>query len=482
MDLSSFQQVDAVEVVDVAPLNYSGNIGGNAQFDIDTWNWCITSQFPISRVEKDNNTVVLHIGSPHQSYTIRTRMKNNTLDGPAVILTPSNRVIAEFNYVNGEIEGKCKLYYESGSVFFVGHLEHGYRQGNGIEYDETGNVIYQGIFEKGCRNILYEPSEELDGYWKVFDNKGEMKALVHRDSQGNTEGTCYSYSSGQVERVSRWSDNREVELLYELKDDIMIEYRNGVKCFEGTYYGDYDSGYYRISGTEFDSQGNVVYVGDYYKNKRCGLGTSIKNNRIQYEGEWAHGFSIATFKFLFIVLPYMLSVVLIAISFFIFNPFIAVFVVLGFVIADIIYACVTKKYVVSSPYTREFDVPMNAKPVIQENRTILFPEMSFNQVTTCSMYGFKTMEHLQFLSSSFNERRYQIGSRNEAFCQIANCSSLQTIQMSPFSFADYSKGLYLSNLNALESITIGSLSEESDNFLHASLTLRGLQFSNIFFE
>ena len=127
MDISSFQQVDAVEVVDVAPLNYSGNIGGNAQFDIDTWNWCITSQFPISRVEKDNNTVVLHIGSPHQSYTIRTRMKNNTLDGPAVILTPSNRVIAEFNYVNGEIEGKCKLYYESGSVFFVGHLEIGLR-------------------------------------------------------------------------------------------------------------------------------------------------------------------------------------------------------------------------------------------------------------------------------------------------------------------------------------------------------------------
>ena len=475
MDVSSFEPIDAVEVVDVAPLDYSGNIGMNKPFDVETWNWCITSQFPISQVDKNNNKVVLQIGSPHQSYTIRTTMKNNKLNGPAVIVTPNNKVIAEFNYVDGEIQGECRLYYESGSIFFVGRLENGYRQGSGIEYDENGSVVYQGLFDKGCRNTRYEQSEEMDGYWKELDNNGELKALIHKDRLGNTEGICYFFSSGQVERVSKWSDNREVEVLYEFKDDKMIEYHNGIKRFEGTFYGDFDSGYYRISGEEFDNRGNVVYVGDYCNNKRCGFGMSIRNDAMEYEGEWSFGFHASTFRFLYSVSPYLLSIVLVVVCFLCFNVNVSILIAVVVIIAAIIYATVTKKWRFRSPYTREFDPCIMEKPVIEENKTVCFPNGSFKEVTTCSLSGFAAVKHLQFQSNSFNSKENQIGSRDEAICQISNCSSLQTIEMDPFSFADYDNGLQLTYLIDLESITIGSLEEESDNFVHASFTLRGLQ-------
>lgn len=475
MDISSFQPIDVVEVVDVAPLNYSGNIGMSKPFDVETWNWCITSQFPICQVDKDNNKVVLQIGSPHQSYTIRTTMKNNRLNGPAVIMTPNNKVIAEFNYVDGEIEGECRLYYESGRIFFVGRLENGYRQGSGIEYNENGSILFQGFFDKGCRNTRYEPSKEMDGYWKDLDSNGELKAFIRKDKLGNTEGNCYFFFSGQVERVSKWSNNCEVEVLYEFKDDIMIEYHNGIKQFEGTYYGNLDSGYYRISGEEFDNRGNVVYVGDFCNNKRCGLGMSIRNDAIEYEGEWSNGLRLATFAMLYNMLPYLLSIVSVVVCFLCLDVIISIIIAVVIFIGAIIYTIATKKFRLRSPYTREFDLFVSEKPLINENKTVCFPNGSFKQVTTCSLYGFAAVRHLQFQSNSFNSTENQIGSRNEATCQISNCSSLQTIEMGPFSFSDYNNGLQLTKLIDLESITIGSLEEESDNFIHASFTLRGLQ-------
>ena len=202
---------------------------------------------------------------------------------------------------------------------------------------------------------------------------------------------------------------------------------------------------------------------------------SIRNDAMEYEGEWSFGFHASTFRFLYSVLPYLLSIVLVVVCFLCFNVNVSILIAVVVIIAAIIYAIVTKKWRFRSPYTREFDPCIMEKPVIKENKTVCFPNGSFKEVTTCSLYGFSAVKHLQFQSNSFNSKANQIGSRDKATCQISNCSSLQTIEMDPFSFADYDNGLQLTHLIDLESITIGSLEEESDNFVHASFILRGLQ-------
>ena len=62
------------------------------------------------------------------------------------------------------MKGQCKLYYDSGELYFEGNLEDGYRQGFGKEYDKNGNVIFEGRYEKGSRGNHCERMDGMKGY------------------------------------------------------------------------------------------------------------------------------------------------------------------------------------------------------------------------------------------------------------------------------------------------------------------------------
>ena len=115
--------------VEIAPIQVEPKIQRPLSSEEVVWSSHIPEQFPILRVEHNKKAVVLSIGPPHQQYTIQTKIKSGKLEGKATLTNPQHKVIATFMYVESEMTGQCKLYYESGSLFFSGYLLKGYRHG-----------------------------------------------------------------------------------------------------------------------------------------------------------------------------------------------------------------------------------------------------------------------------------------------------------------------------------------------------------------
>ena len=75
MDLSTNSEISPVIIIEIEPLNVSDELKKASEFEVDIWNNCITNEFPISEIENiDNKNVILHIGSPHQGSTIKTKI------------------------------------------------------------------------------------------------------------------------------------------------------------------------------------------------------------------------------------------------------------------------------------------------------------------------------------------------------------------------------------------------------------------------
>ena len=119
MDSISSKDLKAVSSdISILPFQITMDSWNTDKNDVEVWNWCISTQFPIhSVIMNDGNSVILEVGSPHQGYTIHAHMNDGRLNGNATIQTPNNSVIAEFNYVQGNMTGPCELYYESGNIF-----------------------------------------------------------------------------------------------------------------------------------------------------------------------------------------------------------------------------------------------------------------------------------------------------------------------------------------------------------------------------
>ena len=233
MDLSTNSGIQSSYIIEIRPLNESREMEKKSGFEVDIWNWCLTNQFPISTIEKlDSENVILKIGSPHQGYTIQTKMRDGKLDGKAILRTDGNTIIAKYKYRSNEIKGQCKLYYDSGELYFEGSLEDGYRQGLGKEYDKNGNVIFEGYFEKGCRRNHCERMDGMKGYWKELDGNGNVISICQKNDKGMNEGLCYYFESGSLDRMSIWKNNEEISIVYRFENGKMMEYNDGVKCFE----------------------------------------------------------------------------------------------------------------------------------------------------------------------------------------------------------------------------------------------------------
>ena len=284
--------------VDVAPFDQSC---GNLRMEDngpEIWNWCVSNQFPISEtISKSENVTVLGVGYPHQGYSIHAHMKDGKLDGDATIQTPNNVVIAKIQYSEGKLTGPCELYYQSGTIFFKGYLENGYRHGRGKEYDEQGSVIFDGYYDKGNK-LRMDPFTEMgEGYWKVLDEKNQLRNVFRFVDPDQHNEICYFYDCGKISRVSECIDGNEVKVLKEFKgDETMIEYENGVKVYEGGFLDSLEQNYPRNgAGTEYDADGqSILFKGMYKDNVRHGMGTCYKNGEPSSTGktEWIMGRSL----------------------------------------------------------------------------------------------------------------------------------------------------------------------------------------------
>ena len=391
MDLSTNSEISPVIIIEIEPLNVSDELKKASEFEVDIWNNCITNEFPISEIENiDNKNVILHIGSPHQGYTIETKMLDKKLNGKATIKTTNNIIIAELEYRRNELTGECKLYYDSGELYFEGNLENGYRQGIGKEYDKNGNVIFEGNFEKGCRGNHCERMDEMEGYWKEIDDSGNLISICQKNENGMNEGLCYSFESGSLDQVSIYENNEEVSILYRFINGKMIEYNDDIKCFEGYYNGSIENGLCREYGMEYDNEGkNVIYEGDFLNGKRNGIGTSYKDNEIEYFGKWVKGYPISKFLLLFVVIPIIVWLCIVVLLFCISFPiFLKWLISIALIISVIfLYIYIRKSLSETNIVTKDFKPKVLAQEYEDEVEYIKFEDNCYRKVKTFKIDG-----------------------------------------------------------------------------------------------
>ena len=128
-----------------------------------------------------------------------------------------------FFYENGEIsrlsewhEGKetpfnghFRLYDETNRKWIEGEYKDGVRNGESREYDENGKMVFEGYYENGKKLNLVR-SDEMPGYWKEYDENGNLKSICKKDKYGRYEGECHFYENGTVIKTSEWHEGIEI--------------------------------------------------------------------------------------------------------------------------------------------------------------------------------------------------------------------------------------------------------------------------------
>ena len=480
MDFSTNSGIQKSCIIEVEPLYESHELERESGFEVDIWNWCISNQFPISTIEKiDSENVILSIGSPHQGFTIQTKMKDGKLNGKATLKTGSHTVIAEFEYRSNEMNGKCKLYYDSGELYYEGNLEDGYRQGLGKEYDKNGNVIFEGYFEKGCRENHCERMDGMEGYWKELDENGNVISICKRNENGMNEGLCYYFESGSLDRVSIWENNEEISIVYRFKNGKMIEYKDGVKCFEGYYEGSIDKGFSRKYGEEYDKEGkNVIYEGEFLNGKRHGLGTAYDENSddIDYYAEWVKGFPKYKFILLFAVIPILSGLCIVILTISLPLPTILKWLIIIAVLISglFLYNYIRKSLYQESFVTKDFEPTILSKQYIYDydDDCVIFYGESYSEVQTFKIDGLNRLKSIKIENNSFTQKKNMIGCNESKSFHILNCESLESIQIGKYSFNEFGGEFELKNLPQLQSIQF-----DGYNFYYRSFVIRGIELT-----
>ena len=224
----------------------------------DIWNNCISSEFPIIYTSVDKYEAICQIGSPHQGYTLKASQKNDILDGEAFLYDYDNRIVANFTYQEGVENGKCKMYYRSGEIYFSGFLREGYRNGPGVEYRKDGSVIYEGFYKNGRQAPNIKLRSDGSNYWDEKDENGEMVSMFQIDDIGLYHGICYIFNNGKISKISRWEHGKEMEILKKFDGLTMQVFENGKETFSGRYYRKSVFEYVPIYPTEIETESDSI--------------------------------------------------------------------------------------------------------------------------------------------------------------------------------------------------------------------------------
>lgn len=469
MKASRSSDITTIINVTIAPLQQSEYVLRTEASLIHAWSSYIPEQFPIESVDEQGKIVVLNIGSPHKNYTIQTEMKRGKLNGKAVIKSPTNVVVGKIHYVNGEMTGKCKLYNEEGVLFFKGYMKNGYRQGVGKEYDINGKVLFDGLFVGGCREYHYHKVLDLEGYWAELEDDGSVRSICQIDNNLYKQGVCLFYDHSEIEQISLWKDNVEIELIKRFNNGIMTEYKNGVKSYEGSYYAQGKTSFFRVSGLEYDSSGkNVIYDGDFIDGKRSGFGTLYNSNGdVVYDGVWMNGIRSTVYIGVAYALFTIVFLGLLYLCVFVEFNFGALCALLfwGLGLALYMYTKLTELRTIPVPF--DYSDNKTIKVSYLSGREV-FIHSSLNDFAYFRIDGLRKMRKL-----NINKMENDLQSSSfQRYVRIYNCEELEEITIGECAFLSFNE-FSLRNLPSLRKIQIGVIGISSLNFMTSAFILEG---------
>ena len=409
------------------------------------WEYNVSEQFPIKSRRKTNGPTQIKVYKPHEGCHIKTTMKNGKMNGESSIYSKDNTLIATLTFVDGIASGPCTI-CKNGILFYEGYFVNGYREGRGQEYDENGKVVYDGYYKKGKKLNIVPSNEMGKGFWKELDEKGRIIQISQKDEFGNNEGFCYSYNCGKISRVSEWKEAKEATLLKEFRDDIMIEYKNGKKVYEGGFVDSLEMGYPRNDDNIKDVKNGITNIQkSNFKIIIHNMKTAISNG------------SLLKNRYV--------SVIVAVISIILFDIYFSNYYLkngphgIGFeqesYIVETGYGKYLTKFVLSNyPNLKRIEIGNNC----------------FGSVETFQIDGLNRLKTIRIGNNSFTQNKNDYGNDESKSFHILNCESLESIEIGEYSFSDFAGDFEMKNLPRLKSIQIGT-----SNFCHSSFEIRGIE-------
>ena len=98
----------------------------------------------------------------------------------------------------------------------------------------------------------------------------------------------------------------------------------------------------------------------------------------------------------------------------------------------------------------------------------------FESVETFKIDGLNRLKTIKIDKNSFTQKKNSNGNDKSKSFHILNCESLESIEIGEYSFSDFGGVFELKNLPQLQSIQIGTIGSESNNFYYSSFVIRGI--------
>ena len=116
--------------------------------------------------------------------------------------------------------------------------------------------------------------------------------------------------------------------------------------------------------------------------------------------------------------------------------------------------------------------------VLNMSRFVNLQELSigngcFENVKELKLIGMNMLERVMIGENSFTKEKNSWGDDSERHFYLKNCPKVKELRVGRYSFSDYSV-IEIENVDRLEVVEIGELSDVSYNFYSASLRLRSM--------
>ena len=108
-------------------------------------------------------------------------------------------------------------------------------------------------------------------------------------------------------------------------------------------------------------------------------------------------------------------------------------------------------------------------------RSIEIGDYCFGSVKTFKIDGLNRLKTIKIGNNSFTQKKNDYGNDKSKSFHILNCESLESIQIGEWSFSDFGGEFELKNLPQLQSIQIGTIGNDSYNFVGSSFVIRGIE-------
>ena len=239
----------------------------------------------------------------------RNKLIYEIKDGKGIIkeLNNDDHIKFEGEYMDGQLNGKYKEYFDDGSLLFEGECLNG-KKWNGKGYDLKNNIVYEINNGKGYikqygmlnfKECLFFEGDfvngEKNGYYKDYIAGKLSFECEYKNGKKNGKGKKYNYKTGGV--------IFEGEYLYDwkIKGKGFIE---GKLEYEGEYFFEK-----KWNGKGYDKNGNIIYIlkngtgkvkeynkyeflvydGEYLNGKKHGKAKEYDNGILIFEGEYLNG-------------------------------------------------------------------------------------------------------------------------------------------------------------------------------------------------